>query len=373
MIPSLDLASLRLSSTLASLAFGLVFAVIWRGRREDSYLLHWSASSLLYAADLMAFQWAGRPPVLLGCVLYGMLSVVNILAISGMLQIEGRRPFQSWMAALVMLTMSLYGLPVLARAHWPWLPGSSIPIARASGLIISMLVIGIACIQAGRRSASRGGVITGCALLGYIPGYFVAIAGELGWHSGGAWLALIPMLSDQLLLGILNLGLLAIPVERAQAKLQDAALRDPLTGVWNRAGLSQQSAKIARDGAAVIAIDIDHFKVLNDRQGHAAGDAALVQLANMAEKIAMPHHGRVTRLGGDEFAVFLPRASELEARKFAADLKNGLAREIVGQPWTISLGFAFTLAGEVDCSGALNRADDFLYRAKRLEHERGAA
>lgn len=225
MIHSLDLTSLRLSSTLASLAFGLVFATIWRGRREDAYFLHWSASSLLYAADLMMFQWAGHPPLALGCVLYGALSVANILAISGMLQIEWRRPFQPWMALLVLITMSCYGLPVLLRSHWPGLSGSSVPVSRAIGLSISMLVIGIACIRAGRRSASRGGVITGFAMLGYIPGYGVAIAGELGWHVGGAWLSLIPMLSDQLLLGVMNLGLLAIPVERAQEKLRDAALR----------------------------------------------------------------------------------------------------------------------------------------------------
>jgi diguanylate cyclase (GGDEF)-like protein len=373
MIHSLDLYSLRLSSTLASLAFGVVFAVLWRGRREDAYLLHWSASSLLYAGDLMAFQWAGHPPLALGCGLYAMLSVVNILAVSGMRQIEGRRPFAPWMAVVVTVTIACYGLPVLARTHWPSLSPSSVPIARAVGLSLSMLVVGIACIQCGRRLSSRGGVITGAALIGYIPGYAVAIAGELGFHNGDSWLALIPILSDQLLLGVLNLGLLAIPVERAQAALREAALRDPLTGCWNRAGLSKQSLSFARSGAAVVAIDIDHFKQLNDRFGHAAGDRALVRLSHAAIALAQPLGGEVARLGGDEFAVLLPMRSDLEAPKFASDLKQVLT-EIEGDTcWTISAGFSSTDAGEDDCSAALERADDSLYRAKRQRRDRGAA
>ena len=57
------------------------------------------------------------------------------------------------------------------------------------------------------------------------------------------------MLSDQLLLGVLNLGLLAIPAERAHWRLRDAALRDPLTGVWNRAGFGRHARRLAAPGA----------------------------------------------------------------------------------------------------------------------------
>lgn len=283
MLHSLDLFTLQLASILASTAFGLVFAGLWRGRREDEHLLFWSVSSLLYAADLIAFIVLDPLPLPVGCCLYGILSVSNLLGLSGLRLIEGRKPFALWMAVLVTFTMTAYAAPFVAQAYWPAIPSSCLPISRALGLIISMAVVGTACIRSGRRCASRGGAIAGFATLGYIPGYLVSIAAELGWPMGHDWLALIPMISDQLLLGLLNLGLLAIPIERAQARLREMALRDPLTGCWNRAGYEVLSSRKPSDDGVIIAIDIDHFKQLNDRWGHAAGDDVLIELARVAK------------------------------------------------------------------------------------------
>ncbi len=373
MLHSLDLFTLQTASILASTAFGLVFAGLWRGRWEEVHLLYWAASSFLYAADLIGFVLVNPAPLFVGCCFYGILCVSNLLGLSGLRHLEGRRPFAIWMAALVVVVMAAYGLPVLAQTYWPTTPPFWVPISRATGLIVSMAVVGTACIRSGRRCASRGGAIAGIATLGYIPGYLASIAAGWGWPMGNDWLALLPMISDQLLLGVLNLGLLAIPIERAQARLRDLALRDPLTGCWNRAGYEILCARMPNEGAAVLAIDIDHFKRLNDCRGHASGDEALVDLARAALALAEPLNGEVARMGGDEFLILLPERSELDARGFANQLRKALVEKSAGEPWTISIGLSHLRAGEKDYAAAARRADASLYRAKRQGRDQVAA
>ncbi|WP_260929236.1 sensor domain-containing diguanylate cyclase [Novosphingobium sp. 9] len=374
MHPELDLFTLRLSSTLASAAFGLVFATLWRGRRRDDHLLYWAASSLLYALDLIGFEVFPRAPLAVGMMLYGMLSVVNILAVSGLRRIERRPAFAPWMIGLAGATMAFFAIPVLACRIWPVLPVSLIPISHASGLIVSMAVTGGACIRSGKRSASRAGAIAGCAMLAYIPGYLLAIAAELGWSSGASGLALVAMVSDQLLLGVLNLGLLAVPNEQAHVRLREAALRDPLTKCWNRAGLAEIAARKHGKGIwAVIALDIDNFKPLNDSFGHAAGDVALEQLAMLAMAAAGPHNGEVIRLGGDEFLILLPDGDEHGARIVSQTLEDGIRTLPRASPWTVSMGTAFSLPENLGLSATICRADAALYTAKRQGPGRVAA
>lgn len=112
MLHSLDLFTLQMASILASTAFGLVFAGLWRGRLDDKNLLYWSASSLLYAADLIAFMAVDLLPLPVGCCLYGLLTVSNILGLSGLRLIERRKPFALWMLGLVAITMTAYAAPV---------------------------------------------------------------------------------------------------------------------------------------------------------------------------------------------------------------------------------------------------------------------
>ncbi|MBS89847.1 MAG: hypothetical protein CMN64_18495 [Sphingobium sp.] len=89
-----------------------------------------------------------------------------------------------------------------------------------------------------------------------------------------------------------------------------------------------------------MAIDIHHFKQLNDRWDHAAGDDALRQLAHPTRTLAEPLGGHVARMGGYEFLVLLPKRSELDARSFANQLRRALTKTPEGEPWTISIGLA---------------------------------
>ncbi|UAK25699.1 GGDEF domain-containing protein [Sphingomonas nostoxanthinifaciens] len=213
----------------------------------------------------------------------------------------------------------------------------------------------------------------GLALLGYLPGYAIAVSLSLGFHPGQNYLALIPMLSDQLLLGILNLGLLSIPAERDRSRLEEAALRDPLTGAWNRTALVAQTPSLTRAGAVVVAIDIDHFKAINDRYGHATGDDVLLALTRRSFVLLEQQGGKLFRMGGDEFIAVLPQNTLSEARAFAIRLRQWPDETGQLPPWTISVGLSQIEPRDRDFKTALKRADQSLYDAKELGRDRIAA
>jgi len=159
------------------------------------------------------------------------------------------------------------------------------------------------------------------------------------------------------------------------------ARRDPLTGLANRRAfeeaLAREVARAARDGAplAVIALDVDHFKRVNDAHGHAAGDAVLAEVAARAAQ-ALRAGDLLARVGGEEFAALLPGAS-LEA---AAEAAERVRARIVALPIaaggaflavTLSAGLAALAQGE-DGAALLARADERLYAAKRAGRDRVA-
>jgi diguanylate cyclase (GGDEF)-like protein len=160
---------------------------------------------------------------------------------------------------------------------------------------------------------------------------------------------------------------LAARNERLVGQLTAEARIDPLTELLNRRGLAErfdhEIARAVRDGTslAVVAIDVDHFKRINDTHGHEAGDRALRWVAN---RLAEQTRGAdiTARTGGEEFLVVLPGAAVESAYEFAERLRQGIA-EHAPFSLTISAGVAAAIAP----SGAVlaAAADQALYAAKR--------
>lgn len=153
-------------------------------------------------------------------------------------------------------------------------------------------------------------------------------------------------------------------------KLQEEACTDALTGVLNRSGLYQSIQALETSDAishfALIVIDIDHFKQLNDRHGHATGDAVLKAFAQRVSS-RIRQGDILARWGGEEFLVIL-RASQLDsAQSFAESLRATIAATpIVSNPplsISASLGVALGQPGET-FDALFKRADSALYRAK---------
>jgi diguanylate cyclase (GGDEF)-like protein len=147
---------------------------------------------------------------------------------------------------------------------------------------------------------------------------------------------------------------------------------DPLTGLFNRNALEQRLSEL--DGApcddekghshALLLCDLDHFKRVNDRLGHAAGDAVLQDVA-YTMRSALRAGDSIYRIGGEEILVVLPGASETDAVAIAERLRQAVRkRRPVGVEVTISIGAAVTKPDTVNTDDLVARADAALYSAK---------
>lgn len=156
--------------------------------------------------------------------------------------------------------------------------------------------------------------------------------------------------------------------------MRDMANHDVLTGLPNRAyflGYIRQILHRARKQnyhGALLFIDVDYFKQVNDTYGHAAGDEVLIEVAHRLKEVA----GReelVCRFGGDEFLVFLPGANEQELHKRAEAIVSALKVPIDFEDHTIplsgSVGVAFYLKDASDADELIRKADSALYAAKK--------
>jgi two-component system, cell cycle response regulator len=171
--------------------------------------------------------------------------------------------------------------------------------------------------------------------------------------------------------------------KRLQDRLNDnyqrslsLALTDELTGLYNRryllAHLDELVARVSRDGldAAILLVDIDHFKQVNDTYGHAAGDDVLRELAARATN-TVRSVDLVARLGGEEFVVVMPETGPAIAVAVGERLRLAIANEPFTirasderLPITVSIGITSATAGGDDRDRLLKRADDALYCAK---------
>jgi diguanylate cyclase (GGDEF)-like protein len=209
-------------------------------------------------------------------------------------------------------------------------------------------------------------------------------AALLPWLPAGnvvdsAWL--IVMSFEALLFTIaIAFILLAMAKERAEFKLRTAAMVDPLTGIANRRSFLQDGAELMKRHAAepcpaaVLLVDLDHFKSINDRFGHAIGDRVLQIFARTAqESIKAPE--LIGRLGGEEFAIVFYDVGQERATVRAELIRTSFAEaatEVDGYPAaaTLSIGIAFSKNGHLDVPELLMQADQALYDAKERGRNR---
>lgn len=169
--------------------------------------------------------------------------------------------------------------------------------------------------------------------------------------------------------------------QMAQA-LHAASQTDPLTELPNRRHmvdrLEAELCRIGRNGGgfALIMLDIDHFKEVNDAFGHAAGDHVLVETAGLLRR-NLRGHDLCARWGGEEFLILLPDTDQVPAEAVAEKLRGLIAHHPITHQGrsiavTLSLGVAAYRAGRTadDC---IQAADDALYIAKRAGRNRWAA
>lgn len=197
---------------------------------------------------------------------------------------------------------------------------------------------------------------------------------------GRSWMNVITPILASVLPVIGTTGFLLLCSDRIRRQWERAASTDYLTGLANRRTLAatgaQRLRQAARDGRAfaIALLDIDHFKTINDRLGHDAGDLALVHVAQCLQRVCGERH-LLARHGGEEFVAVLALDSDAQARVVAEQLRQAVRThpfrhgdEVL--TITVSIGLALRREPDRSLDDLLRRADAALYAAKRGGRDR---
>jgi two-component system cell cycle response regulator len=164
-----------------------------------------------------------------------------------------------------------------------------------------------------------------------------------------------------------------------QEELRHEATRDPLTGLWNRRMILEQLARefhrASRDGhaIAVTVADLDHFKAVNDKFGHAMGDIAL-RAASERLRSVLRSYDFIGRYGGEEFLIILPGCEPRLALSIAERARRAMSTPLIVEGkelnLSVSLGVACSTPSTPDPAALIHAADQALYRAKAAGRDR---
>jgi diguanylate cyclase (GGDEF)-like protein len=186
---------------------------------------------------------------------------------------------------------------------------------------------------------------------------------SVGWYAGRT----LTMVAA----GVVLVAMLAV-LRRAKSQAEHDAMVDSLTGLANRRSAQRDLsllvdvARLTRTPLSAITLDIDHFKAVNDRFGHAAGDDLLAGLGRELNGL-LRQTDVAARVGGEEFLVLLPNTDLAGAELIAEKIRAGVAAVRwpgLAAPVTVSLGVACLLGDTDDDAALLRRADVALYEAK---------
>ncbi|KAB7781132.1 GGDEF domain-containing protein [Xanthomonas sp. LMG 12460] len=192
------------------------------------------------------------------------------------------------------------------------------------------------------------------------------------------------LLSRIVLTASITPGFLWMLTREMNAELRRHASQDPLTGVTNRRVMWERGEAATLDAArkrasiAVLMIDVDHFKAINDRFGHAVGDQVLVAIAQtLTQHIRMPD--LLARIGGEEFMVLIPQGDEASVRDLAERLRRRIEQQQIDAApeaplvCTVSIGYCLSSPGaQASWQTLVLAADQALYAAKRAGRNRVA-
>ncbi|WP_263368444.1 GGDEF domain-containing protein [Edaphobacter bradus] len=201
--------------------------------------------------------------------------------------------------------------------------------------------------------------------------FFIAWHGASANYTQRSVLQSLPLAVNLLYICLTGLFFKSMISNRILTIVRTESEQDPLTGALNRRGielrLNVEIKRIARSGGhlSIALIDVDHFKIINDTLGHAAGDAA-IQLVAKAISSRLRAYDSLGRYGGDEFLLVLPQTTSLDATSVLdriTEATRSLHWPGNDLPLTLSIGVTEAIPGE-PIAAALIRADKALYDAK---------
>lgn len=370
----LDQLSLLTAIACSSAALILTLFISWLGSRKDRFLLSWSIGLVLVVGGVVAYGMTVDYYDERSHFISFALTLVGFAFIYfGAVQFRAK-PMP--VLAVVIITLGLIALTGI-----PFLVGlSGIGSILANfGLALLMAMAGYEY-WAGRHEAP-GPMVANAVLYGVASVSFVLCSALMIADKSWALTSRPDNWAEELnamvmIVGLTGIGAISLTLNQSRwaRHHRDEARTDSLTGLLNRRALfGRMAGTRLAPGAAVIMFDLDHFKSINDRLGHAAGDTVLEAFGQLLQSGS--RDGDIAaRLGGEEFCLVLPALARQSAASVAERIRaafqaTGLS-DRDGSERTVSAGVAITgVDGEL-FETVLSRADIALYAAKSAGRNR---
>lgn len=362
---------LTLSIALAAAA-ALYLAIEWRNVREPSLRL-WSAgfATISVGSTLALLRMSGQ--VLVGVwFANGLLVVAHWLFLQGVARFTEARLSRAWY-----LVFGAWAALLLLPGEPPW---SKAMFVLNSALVALLAIRASLLLRPHGKSLSVGaGQLRYVLLLhglfyvakiltAVVPGTLIDLAAF-----GGAIIQ-ISLVEGSVAIMLIALSMTGTERYRREKRIARLAARDPLTALYNRRALEMRAPRLleevssARPGALLL-IDIDNFKLVNDLHGHVAGDRLLVQLSELIRAI-LPEGALAARLGGDEFVLLLSDASSERIVTLGSTLREQFQQTAARsyatpEPVTLSIGAQVFEQPPASLAALIEQSDAALYVSKR--------
>ncbi|MDZ5737669.1 GGDEF domain-containing protein [Pseudomonas asiatica] len=362
---------LTISIALAAAA-ALYLAIEWRSVREPS-LLFWSAgfATITIGSTLALLRGIGL--LLIGIwFANGLLVVAHWFFLMGVLRFTQVRLSRIWLS-VVLVWFALLLLPV--GPQWSKVM-----------LMVNSLLVALFTLKAGwllrphGKSLSVGAVQLRYVLL--VHGLFYVAKAIIAITPGtlidlatfGGLIIQVSLVEGAMAIMLIALSMTGTVRYRREERIARLAARDPLTALYNRRALEVRAGPFfkAVDSAqpgALLLIDIDNFKLVNDLHGHVAGDRLLIALSEMIRTV-LPERSLAARLGGDEFVILLCGASSERVMELGGLLREQFQQYAsktvpTPQPVTLSIGANLFDQPPTSLAALIEQGDVALYQSKR--------
>lgn len=369
---ALDPLTMLTISTALAAAAALYLAVEWRSIREPS-LLFWSAGfATITVGSSLALLRANGYPLIGIWFANGLLVVAHWLFLLGVARFTQQRLSRAWYL-MFLLWLSLLLLP--EDPSW-----SKIMLMANSLLVAALMLRASLLLRPHGKSLSVGAVqlryvllIHGAfyfakAIIAVIPGTLIDLASLRGE------IIQISLVEGAMAIMLIALSMTGTERYRREKQIAELAARDPLTALYNRRALEVRASRLldevssARPGALLL-IDIDNFKLINDLYGHTAGDRLLIALSEMIRAV-LPKDALAARLGGDEFVMLLGDASHAQIMVLGSALREQF-QQMTSQTYTTPQAVTLSIGAKVfdqppaSLAALIEQGDSALYESKR--------
>ncbi|MCU7249786.1 GGDEF domain-containing protein [Pseudomonas koreensis] len=374
---ALDPPTMLTLSTALAAAAALYLAVEWRSIRESS-LLFWSAGFATITVGSTLALLRGSGFLFIGIwFANGLLVLAHWLFLLGVARFTQQRlsrvwylMFCAWLALLLLPDDPSWSKIMLVAnsllVALPTLKGSFLLRPHGKSLSIGAVQLRYVLLVHGLFYVAKATTVI-------IPGTLIDLAAFRGE------IIQISLVEGAMAIMLIALSMTGTERYRREKQIARLAARDPLTALYNRRALEVRAPRLLDDVSsnrrgALLLIDIDNFKLINDLYGHTAGDRLLISLSEMIRAV-LPEGALAARLGGDEFVILLGDTSNEQVVELGDKLReqfhqNAAQTFVTPQAVTLSIGATLFTRPPANLTALIEQGDAALYESKRGGRDR---